>query len=164
MSHVLYIDKTREYYLGQGYEKPYEWAHFDEVPFAPLIKPLSESTVALVSTSDIAIRTADGGRDHSQEALVGNVYSLPSDTPLDLLFTRQEHYDKNATNLDDTNSYFPITRMHELAARGRIGQVASRAHGVYTAYSHRKTSDVDAPEVVRRCREDDVDVVLLTPV
>ena len=33
MSHVRYIDKTREYYLGQGYEKPYEWAHFDEVPF-----------------------------------------------------------------------------------------------------------------------------------
>ena len=89
---------------------------------------------------------------------------MPSDTPADMLFTRQEHYDKYATNLDDTNSYFPITRMHEFAAKGRIGAVAPRAHGVYTAYSHRKTSDVDAPEVVRRCQEDGVDVVLLTPV
>ena len=24
MSHVKYIDKTRDYYLSQGYEKPYE--------------------------------------------------------------------------------------------------------------------------------------------
>jgi len=37
-SYVRYIDKTREYYLAQGYETPYRWAHFDEVPFTPLKK------------------------------------------------------------------------------------------------------------------------------
>ena len=163
MTHVRYIDKTREYYLGQGYEKPYQWAHFDDVPFAPLQKPLSECTVALVSTSDIAVRSGDG-RDTTHEMLAGNVYSLASDTPLDDLFSRQEHYDKNATTLDDTNSYFPISRLQELVERGRIGALAPRAHGVYTAYSQHKTSDVDAPEVLRRCREDGVDVVILTPV
>ena len=30
MTYVRYIDKTREYYR-QGYEKPYQWAHFDNV-------------------------------------------------------------------------------------------------------------------------------------
>ena len=164
MTHVRYIDRTREYYLNQGYEKPYQWASFDEVPFTSLTKPLSECRVGLVSTSDIAIAAPGGGRDKSHEALVGNVYSLPSDTNPDLFFSRQEHFDQVATHLDDTNSYFPITRMHELAEQGRIGSVADRAHGVYTAYSHRKTTEVDAPEVVERLRQDGVDVAILTPV
>ena len=30
MSYVRYIDKTRDYYRSQGYEKAYNWAHFDE--------------------------------------------------------------------------------------------------------------------------------------
>jgi hypothetical protein len=36
MDHVRYIDKTREYYAGAGYDKPYRWAHFDGIPFTPL--------------------------------------------------------------------------------------------------------------------------------
>ena len=72
---VKYIDRTRDYYLSQGYKKPYQWAHFDDVPFTPLSKPLSESRVTLVSTSDVAVRSADGeSRDKSEELLVGNAY------------------------------------------------------------------------------------------
>ena len=159
MSHVRYIDKTREYYLGQGYEKPYEWAHFDEVPFSKLSKPLSEARVSLVSTSDITVRGENDEDNHAEQLFVGNVYS-----PLDRLYSRQEHYDKYATNLDDVDSYFPITRLHEAAAEGLIGSVAPRLHGVFTAYSHRRTLTVDGPEVLRRCREDGVDAVVLTPV
>jgi len=54
--HVRYMDRTRDYYLSQGYDKPYEWAHHTDSPFAPLTKPLSECRVAIVSTSDIAIK------------------------------------------------------------------------------------------------------------
>ncbi len=163
--HVRYIDRTRDYYLSQGYEKPYQWAHFDQVPFTPLPRPLSECTVGLVSTSDIAVAAPDGsGRERDSEALVGNVYSIPSDTAVERLYSRQEHYDQHTTNLDDVNSYYPITRLHELAEGGRIGAVAARGHGVYTAYSQRKTREVDAPEVLRRCREDGVDVAVLTPI
>lgn len=165
MNHVKYIDKTRAYYLSQGYSEPYRWAHFDEVPFAKLSKPLSQCTVALISTSDVAVRAAEEGARRDDEAtLVGNVYSLSSDTPETLLYTKQEHFDRGATHLDDVNTYFPIARLHELASQGKIGKVAARAHGVYTAYSQRKTMEVDAPEVLRRCREDNVDAVVLTPV
>jgi glycine/betaine/sarcosine/D-proline reductase family selenoprotein B len=165
MDHVKYIDKTRAYYASQGYKEPYRWAQHEDVPFAKLSKPLSECTVALISTSDVAIRkpgeTASSG---DEETLIGNVYSLPSDTPEEMFYTKQEHFDRVATHLDDVNSYFPITRLHEAAAKGRIGKVAARAHGVYTAYSQRKTRELDAPEVLRRCREDGVDVAVLTPV
>ena len=162
---VKYIDRTREYYLSQGYEKPYQWAHFEDVPFAHLTKPLSECRAALVSTSDVAVRNADGdGRDKKHEMLVGNAYCIPTDTPAERLFSRQEHYDKYATHLDDVNSYFPISRLMEQVEKGRLGSLAPRCHGVYTAYSQNRTLEVDAPEVLNRCREDEVDIAVLTPV
>ena len=163
MTHVRYIEKTRAYYQSIGYEKPYEWAHFEQAPFTPLTKPLPECRVALVSTSDIAIKSADGSDPHEQ-FLVGSVYSIPSDTPVSDLYSPQEHYDVNATHLDDVDSFFPITRLHEFAAAGRVRDVAPRAHGVYTAYSQRRTCEVDAPEVLARCRQEEVDAVVLVPV
>ncbi len=35
-SFVSYIDRSREYYAAQGYDRPYAWAHHDDVPFTPL--------------------------------------------------------------------------------------------------------------------------------
>ena len=58
MTHVRYMERTREFYHSQGYEKAYRWAHHDDAPFAPLKKPLAESRLALISTSQIALRTA----------------------------------------------------------------------------------------------------------
>ncbi len=162
---VKYIDRTRDYYLSQGYAKPYQWAHFDEFPFSRLKKPLSECRATLVSTSDVAIRNLNGeGRDKSNEDLVGSAYVIPTETPEALLFSRQEHYDQHATHLDDVNSYFPVSRLKEKVAQGRLKSLAPRCHGVYTAYSQKRTLEVDAPEVLRRCREDEVDIAVLTPV
>ena len=36
---VSYIDRSREYYVAQGYERPYAWPHYDEVPSAHWGKP-----------------------------------------------------------------------------------------------------------------------------
>ena len=163
--HVRYIDRTRDYYLSQGYAKPYEWAHFDDVPFAALSRPLGECRAALVSTSDVGVRSPDGtGRDKRNELLVGNAYCIATDTPVERLFSRQEHYDTRATHLDDVNTYFPVTRLQEKVAEGRLGSLAPRCHGVYTAYSQRRTLEIDAPVVLDRCRQDEVDVAILTPI
>ena len=48
---VEYIKRTRRYYRALGYETPYEWAHFESVPFSLPAKPVSESTVGIVSTA-----------------------------------------------------------------------------------------------------------------
>ena len=164
-SYVRYIDKTREYYLGEGYKNPYRWAHFDTSPFTPLTKPLSQCRLALVSTADIAVRSESGEREHYDRAtFVGQPYSLASDLPVERLYSRNEHYDHHETNLDDVNSYYPVTHLREFVAKGRVGSLAPRFHGVYTSYSHRRTLEHDAPEVLRRLREDQVDVVVLTPI
>jgi len=164
MTYVRYIDKTREYYLRQGYEKPYRWAHFEDVPFTPLEKPLAESRVALISTSEIARRSEADQRKWFEKGEMGNVYEIPSDTSLDDLFSQSLSFDKYATTLDDVNAFFPITRLHEMAEEGRIGSVAPTSLALFNAYSQRHTREVDAPDVLARCRAQAVDAALLVPV
>ena len=36
---ISYIDKSREFYVAQGFGDPYRWAQFQDVPFTPLGKP-----------------------------------------------------------------------------------------------------------------------------
>ena len=89
---------------------------------------------------------------------------MPSDTPSARLYSRTQSYDRYATSLDDPNAYFPIDRLHEAAANGRIARIAPQCLGVYNAYSQRKTTERDAPEVLGQCRAMGVDVALLVPV
>ena len=71
---VSYIDKSREFYLARGYTNPYRWAHFADVPFALLARPLSEAVVTLITT---AMPEPDPVADTTQRS----VFSMPSDTP-----------------------------------------------------------------------------------
>jgi hypothetical protein len=160
--HVRYLEKTREYYLSEGYKTPYRWAHFDDVPFTPLRKPLSECRVGLVTTGEVALRGVKP--DRAEEDSRRNVYLLPTDTPIEQLYSRKESYDRYATTLDDVDSYLPLTRLRELVTESRIGSLAPRFQNVYSHYSQRKTLSVDAPEVLRQCLEDTVDALLLVAI
>ena len=157
---VSYIDRTREYYHAQGYERPYRWAHFREVPFASLPRPLSQCRATLVTTASPfpEKRARDGVLRGGKE-----VWSGPTSEPPERLYTDDLSWDKEATHTDDVESFLPIRSLAAHAAAGRIGSVAERFHGVPTDYSQRRTHTEDAPEVLRRCREDGVDVALLVP-
>jgi D-proline reductase (dithiol) PrdB len=160
MSHVRYIDKTREYYRSLGYETPYRWAHFDQIPFTPLTRPLAECRVGVVTTGEVIVRDEPGGPND----LAREVYSLPAALAVERLASRKDSYDRHATTLHDVDAFLPLTRLRELAAEGRVGGLASRFHVVYSEYSQGKTTEVDAPEILRRCREDGADAVLLIAV
>jgi len=163
MNHVRYIDKTREYYQAEGYGKPYEWAHFDDIPFTPFAsvgKPLDQCRVGVVTTSEMARRGVDPGPDDPRRL----VYSLPTDIPMNDLYSRKAAYDRYATSLDDVDSYLPLTHLHRFVAEGKIGAVAPRFQMIHSEYSQRKTLTVDAPEILKQMREDRVDVAALTAV
>ena len=160
--HVRYIDKTRAYYEAEGYGKPYQWAHFDDIPFTPFAavgKPLAECRVGVVTTSDMARRGAPIADDPKRL-----VYSLPTDIPMDDLYSRKSAYDRYATTLEDVDSFLPLTHLRRFAAERRIGAVAPRFQMIFSEYSQRKTMTVDAPEILRQMREDRVDVAVLTAV
>jgi hypothetical protein len=40
---IPYLQRILDNYKALGYDPPYEWAHYSEVPFRPLDKPLSKS-------------------------------------------------------------------------------------------------------------------------
>ena len=164
MTHVRYMDRIRDYYLAQRYEKPYRWAHFEDVPFAPLKKPLSDSKITLFSTSDVSVRRPEGEALPPEETTVGDVYSVAWDTPVDRLYSRQESFDRYATNLDDLNSYLPLTRLQEFVESGRIGAVSDKFHNVNRGYSQKLMLEASAPAALEICRNEEVDVAILTPV
>ena len=157
---VSYIDRTREYYAAQGYERPYAWARHQDAPFAPLPKPLAECRVAIVTT---ASEWRDQQRVDGVLRGVKGVYSAPVSPLPERLYTDDLSWDKESTHTDDVPSFLPVPQLEAAVAAGRVGSLAPRFHGVPTDYSQRNTREKDAPEILARLHEDQVDVALLVP-
>ena len=71
-------------------------------------------------------------------------------------------YDRIHTTAEDSNTWFPLPLMREFAREGRF-KLAPRFHGAPTNRSQRVTLETDAPEILARCRQDQVDAALLVP-
>jgi len=155
---VSYIDKTREFYAAQGYGTPYRWAYNTEVPFAPLAKPLAQSRVGVVTTSsiDIGQEAMDLADRPPKRAYTAPAHPIPARQ-----FTMDLAWDKVATHTDDVDTFLPLRRLDEFVAEGRVNSASPRFYGVPTEYSQRKTTTIDAPDILQFCREDGVDVVVL---
>ena len=154
---VSYIDKSRDYYLAQGYGNPYRWAYHQDSPFTPLKKPLAQSRLALVTTASLIAEESDP----EPWSIPSVVYAADMNPPPARLYTQHRSWDKEATHTADLDSFAPIHRLQEAVTSGRIGELSPRFYGVPTEYSQRKTNDIDAPQVLELCREDAVDAVIL---
>ncbi|HVG81978.1 MAG TPA: glycine reductase [Methylomirabilota bacterium] len=161
---IRYIERTRAYYQALGYGAPYEWAHYAEVPFQPLRKPLAEARVALVTT---AAPYQPGKGDQMLPAYNGAakffaVYSGGSDGDPDLRIAHVA-VDRKHTTGADIGSYFPLRALRAAAGQGRIGALAPRFHGMPTNRSHRVTLEIDVVELLVRCRADEAHAAILVP-
>ena len=162
---IPYRERIGTYYRTLGYGAPYRWAHFADVPFAPLEKPLSASRIGLITTA--APFQPDKGDQGPGAAYNGGakfyrVYSGDTACDHDLRISHIA-YDRIHTTATDSNSWFPLPALRRAAAAGRIGQVAARFHGAPTNRSHRVTIETDAPEILARLQQDAVDAVLVVP-
>ena len=167
MEYVHYIEKTHEYYRNQGYEKTYNYAHNVDIPFTPLKKPLSDSRVTLVTTASFVLMDEEGLPLEEPMMLGTNaleVFTASSDWPADRILSTSEDHDRYQTDMEDVNAFFPTTRIQEFLKEGLFGSLSKNYYRTLPNYSHRKTTEVDGPEILRQCREDNVDVALLTPV
>ena len=162
---IPYLQRIREYYQGLGYGAPYEWAHYAEVPFHALNKPLSECRIALITTA-APYQSSKGDQGprapYNAKAKFYTVYSGDTARDHDL---RISHIaiDRKHTTGEDSGAYFPLSELRQSAAAGRIGSVAPRFHGAPTNRSHRVTLEIDCPEIVARCAADQVDAAILVP-
>lgn len=143
----------------------YPWRRIDPVPLAPLLKPLAESRVALVTTAglvppgEVPFDAGVKGGDFSHRVIRG-------DTDVRTLeeHHRSESFDHAGIQVD-TNLAFPLDRLRELAARGEIGEVAPRHlsfMGSITAPG--RLVSRSAPEAAALLVQDQVDLALLVPV
>ena len=156
---IAYIQRTREYYAAIGFAEPFCWAHFDDVPFAKLRKPLADMRLALVTT---AARGRPTGSRYAASAKFARVYSGDTAQPGEL---RNDHVaiDFDHAKAVDPNCFFPLARMSEAVASSRIGGVTEHFQGLPTNRSERVTQTIDAPEIVAHCKADGADAVILVP-
>lgn len=162
---IPYMTRTRAYYAAIGYTTPYRWAHYTSAPFTPLRKQLAQARVAIITTA-APYQPDKGdqgpGAPYNGGAKFYRAYSGDTAQDHDL---RISHigYDRVHTSATDSNSWFPLPALRRAVLAGRIGEVAPRFHGAPTNRSHRVTIETDAPEILRRCREDRIDAALLVP-
>ena len=162
---IQYMARTRAYYQAIGYDTPYRWAHYANVPFHPLTKPLSESRVTIITTAapfDPTRGDQGPGAAYNGAAKFYQVYDGDTAKSHDLRISHIA-YDRVHTSADDIGTYFPLAQMQRFAATGRIGAIGPRFFGAPTNRSHRVTIETDAPEILARCKADDIDAVVLVP-
>ena len=162
---IPYMARTRDYYAAIGYTTPYRWAHYAEAPFQPLTKPLAQSRVALITTAapfDPARGDQGPGAKYNGGAKFYTVYDGDTSREHDLRISHIA-YDRVHTRADDSGTWFPLLQLRRLASERRIGELAPRFFGAPTNRSHRVTLETDAPEILARCKADNVDAAVLVP-
>ena len=152
-SPIKYIDRTRAYYLSQGFPKPYEWAQNTDIPFTPVNKPVSELRLALITTAAPIDTAGEKRRLHTRAT-----QPLPEKFHTDDLA-----WDKETTHTNDLGSFFPMQHLLDMQHNGFIGSIAKDYYCVPTLFSQNHTCTVDAPNILEGLRADHVDIALLVP-
>lgn len=162
--YVPYVERTRTYYSTLGYPA-YDWAEFDDVPFASLHKPVNQSRLALITTAapyrkDLADQGP--GAAYNASAKFFKVYCA-NVSPVPNLRISHLGYDRKHSTAEDPNSWLPVTRLQEAVADGHLGALAEQLIGVPTNRSQRVTSEQDAEDALTACIDQRADIALLVP-
>jgi len=161
---IPYMQRTRAWYSALGYDNPYRYAHFEDVPFRRLARPLRDCVLTLVTTA-APYQPGKGpqgpGARYNAAAKFFAPYSGDSARDHDLRISHVA-IDRKHTSMEDSNCWFPLPLMRRWAQQGRF-RLADRFHGAPTNRSQRRTMEVDAPIILQRCREDGADVAVLVP-
>ncbi|PPQ36256.1 hypothetical protein SAMN06265338_1178 [Rhodoblastus acidophilus] len=159
---IAYMARTRAWYLALGYDNPYQWAHHQDVPFAPLSQPLRETNVTLITTA-APFQPDKGpqgpGAPYNAAAKFWEVYSGDTAEDHDLRIAHVS-IDRKHTSMEDSGTWFPLPLLRRLAGQGLL-RLAPRFHGLPTNRSQRHTLDVDVPELLRRVEADGAQAALL---
>ena len=162
---VRYMERTRSYYLGLGYDNPYVWAHYIDVPFSPIKNPISQSVLGLITTAvpyDPDKGPQGPGAPYNAAAKFYQPYKKGITGDIDLRISHVGIDRKNA-NMEDINCWFPLVVAKKAVAVKAIKALAPHFYGLPTNRSQRHTLEIDAPQILEMLRADRVDVAILIP-
>lgn len=157
---VDHLQQTRDSYSSLGFPE-YRWAHNPEpVALAPMSKPLSESTVAVIASGGI-YKQGQVAFTHKDDV---TWREIPVDTPADEL--RITHFAYDQTNArKDPHVVLPLEALRTLVAEGDIGALSDHALTFMGGiYSQRRVREELIPGLVDQMRAMAPDLVLLVPV
>ena len=138
-----------------------------DIPWAPPARPLSESSVALISTGGIAVK---GDRPFDQEGERRNPWwgdpsyrVIPNTAKTEDIRVYHMHIDP-ALAESDLNCLLPIDRLNELVRDGVIGRAAP-SHYSFMGYllDPAELLEMSIPAIIGRLRDEQVDVVAMIP-
>ena len=138
-----------------------------EVPWAPLSRPLTECTVALVSTGGIALKTDP---PFDQEGERRNPWwgdpsfrVIPNTARTEDIRVYHLHIDPGPAQ-SDMNCLLPTERLNDLVDSGIVGRAAP-SHYSFMGYvlKPQELLQKSIPAMIDQMSREDVDVVVLIP-
>jgi D-proline reductase (dithiol) PrdB len=159
-----------------AYSQAGRWT-YDDVPFAPLAKPLAESRLALITSTGHFVDGEDpeplGVKDMTQSEAIKRIgdflkseptlTAIPLSTPRTKLRVRHGGYDIRGVQADP-NVAFPVDRLRELTNEGYIGELLPKAYSFIGATSQLRLLNQAGPKWVGMLKSQEVDAALLVPV
>ena len=150
---------------------------YDDKPFTPLSKPVSESKIALLTTTGHFVEGEDpnpfGIENLTQEQAAKmtaefgranpELSEIPTTTPRELTRVRHGGYDIRATAAD-RNVSLPIDRLNEFAKDGIIGEFVSPAFSFVGLASQLRLKKQRAPEWAEQVKAAGADAAVLIPI
>jgi D-proline reductase (dithiol) PrdB len=138
-----------------------------EIPWTPLAKPLSDCTVALISSGGLALKT---DRPFDQEGERQNPWwgdpsyrVIPSTATEEDVNLYHLHVDP-AFVTQDLNCLLPLQRLTEMEVAGEIGRAAP-SHYSFMGYTVQPEAllQESTPAIIDHLQNEEVDVVVLIP-
>ena len=162
-----FLDRLTQKLVQSWIELQTQRQHPAQIPWTPLSRPLADSTVALISSAGLALKT---DRPFDQEGERQNPWwGDPSYRILPCTATAQDvalyHLHIHPRLVEqDLNTLLPLQRLLELEAAGEIGRSAAH-HYSFMGYilEPQVLLAESTPAIVRHMKQDGVNVVVLVP-
>jgi D-proline reductase (dithiol) PrdB len=146
------------------------WIKMEEpraIPWIPLPKPLSDCTVAMISTGGLALKTDE---PFDQEGERQNPWwgdpsfrCIPRTSKEKDVRVYHLHVDPRPVE-EDLNCLFPLERLLELEERGEIGRSASCHYSIMGYILQPETLlEESTPAMIGLLQDEEVDAVVLAP-
>jgi hypothetical protein len=137
------------------------------IPWTPMIKPLSQATLALVTSASISLKTDppfDMEREKREPLWGDRSYrAIPRGTTEKEIEVNHLHINTNLVK-QDINVILPLARMAEFEEERIIGRLAPTAYSFYGFQWQNTDFLSEAIEPIsKRMKKEGVEVVFLTP-
>ncbi len=137
---------------------------FDSTPWVEVEKPLSTLKLALVTTAGLHLKSAEPF-NMTDEKGDPSYRTIPSDIDPGELVITHDYYDHSDAD-KDINIVFPMERLRELVAMGRLGSLSPNFYGfmghITEDYIDRFVNK-EIPAVANALKENGTDIALITP-